>query len=167
MKKLIFSGFLALTSMGLVSLTSCNEKKNDSAVTDTMTNSVDTLLSDDTIDGSGNNESSVSESSESSSSNIDELIESYDKYVTDYIAFAKKAQKGDVSAMQDYAQMLENAQDLQEKLNAVEGEMTPEQLKRFNKIVSKLAKASSESIEAAGDAIDASGKMLDAVKNMQ
>lgn len=36
MKKLIFSGFLALTSMGLVSLTSCNEKKNDSAVTDTM-----------------------------------------------------------------------------------------------------------------------------------
>lgn len=121
-----------------------------------MTNSVDTLLSDDTIDGSGNNESSVSESSESSSSNIDELIESYDKYVTDYIAFAKKAQKGDVSAMQDYAQMLENAQDLQEKLNAVEGEMTPEQLKRFNKIVSKLAKASSESIEAAGDAIDAS-----------
>ena len=128
MKKLIFSGFLALTSMGLVSLTSCNEKKNDSAVTDTMTNSVDTLLSDDTIDGSGNNESSVSESSESSSSNIDELIESYDKYVTDYIAFAKKAQKGDVSAMQDYAQMLENAQDLQEKLNAVEGEMTPEQL---------------------------------------
>ena len=140
MKKLIFSGFLALTSMGLVSLTSCNEKKNDSAVTDTMTNSVDTLLSDDTID---------------------------DKYVTDYIAFAKKAQKGDVSAMQDYAQMLENAQDLQEKLNAVEGEMTPEQLKRFNKIVSKLAKASSESIEAAGDAIDASGKMLDAVKNMQ
>lgn len=54
--------------------------------------------------------------------------------------------------------MLENAQDLQGKLNAVEGEMTPEQLKRFTKIVSKLAKASSKSIEAAGDAIDASEK---------
>lgn len=167
MKKLIFCGFLALTSIGLVNLTSCNKKKNDSAVTDTTTNSADTLLSNDTINESGNNESSASESSESSSSNIDELIESYDKYVTDYIAFAKKAQKGDVSAMKDYAQMLENAQDLQEKLDAVEGEMTPEQLKRFNKIVSKLAKVSSKSIEGAGDAIDASGKMLDAVKNMQ
>lgn len=43
-------------------------------------------------------------------------------------------------------------------MNAVEGEMTPEQLKRFTKIVSKLAKASSKSIESAGDAIDASKK---------
>lgn len=71
----------------------------------------------------------------------DALLDSYEEYVDEYIAFFKKAQKGDVSALTEYPELLEKAQDYSDQLSKAKGSMTSSQVSRFNKITSKMAKA--------------------------
>ncbi len=72
---------------------------------------------------------------------IDEMISSYDKYVDKYIATMKKAKAGDATAMSEYAGLLKQAQDLQNKIEKAKGQMTEAQLAKYQKVVNKLAKA--------------------------
>lgn len=79
--------------------------------------------------------------SSKSSTNWDAVLDEYESYVNQYIAFMKKAQKGDMSAMNDYAKMLEKAERLSDKLGGAEDEMTSTQLSRYMKITNKMANA--------------------------
>ena len=72
---------------------------------------------------------------------IDEMINSYDKYVDKYIATMKKVKAGDVTAMAEYADLLKQAQDLQKKIEKVKGQMSDAQLAKYQKVVNKLANA--------------------------
>lgn len=81
------------------------------------------------------------DASSKSSTNWDAVLNEYESYVNQYIALMKKAQKGDMSAMSDYAKMLEKAERLSDKLDDAEDEMTSTQLSRYMKITSKMASA--------------------------
>ena len=83
----------------------------------------------------------IASASSSSSSDVDKLLDSYDKYVDKYIKLLKKAQAGDPTAIIEYAKVLKQAQDLEKKLNKCEGEMDSAQIERYSKITAKLTKA--------------------------
>ena len=99
---------------------------------------------DDEVTGDDDDSYSSSSSGSSGSTNWDELLDSYEKYVDKYIALLKKAKNGDASAMSEYASMLEQAQDLNEKLQNAKGEMSSAQLARYNRITQKMAKAAQQ-----------------------
>lgn len=48
---------------------------------------------------------------------------------------------GDMSAMSEYASLLEKAQSMYDKLDGAQGEMTAEQLARLNEIQMKMVNA--------------------------
>lgn len=77
----------------------------------------------------------------SSSSDWDSALDEYEEYVDEYIKFYKKAMDGDMSAMSEYASLLEKAQSMYDKLDGAQGEMTAEQLARLNKIQMKMVNA--------------------------
>jgi hypothetical protein len=94
--------------------------------------------SNNDVDNSYTNESgSVS----SGSSNFDELIRSYEKYIDQYIVLMKKAKNNDMSALSEYPTMMQKAQDLQTKISRVQGQMSPEQVGRFTSLQTKLIQA--------------------------
>ncbi len=72
---------------------------------------------------------------------IDALIVSYEKYVNKYISTMKKAKEGDETAMLEYLKLLQQAEELEKKIDAAKDEMTTTQLEKFNKINLKLIKA--------------------------
>lgn len=79
-----------------------------------------------------------------SSNNWDKILDSYEIYVDRYIQLAKKAQNGDISAISEYAQCLEKAEELQKQLENADSNLSTNQLNRLNKIIAKLATAASE-----------------------
>lgn len=77
----------------------------------------------------------------SSSSDWDSILDSYEKYVDEYIAVYKKVQAGDMSAYSKMASLMEKYQKLAEQLENASDELTSSQLARLQKINAKLAKA--------------------------
>ena len=76
-----------------------------------------------------------------SSSQWDQVFDSYEKYIDQCAKLYKKAQAGDMSAMTEYASMLEKANDLSSKLDNAKSEMSADQMARFTKLQSKLISA--------------------------
>lgn len=87
---------------------------------------------------------SVDEGGSESSEDIDELLADYEQYYDSYIKMMKKAQKGDMTALADYADMLQKAQEIGNKLENVKGDLSAKQLATFNRIQNKLMKAAQE-----------------------
>lgn len=81
------------------------------------------------------------DSDSSSSEDWDDLLNSYEQYVNKYVSLVKKASKGDMSALTEYAEFLEKAQDLSEKMSDAKGEMSTSQWARYIKITNKMAAA--------------------------
>lgn len=77
----------------------------------------------------------------------DELLTSYEEYVDKYISFAKKAAQGDMRALAKYPSLMQKAEDLSEKLEDAEDDMSAAQLARYTKISMKLMKAAEELAE--------------------
>ena len=71
----------------------------------------------------------------------DKILDEYEKYVDKTVALYKKAQAGDISAMTEYASLLESAQSLQEKLENAGSDLSTAQAARLSKIAAKMAKA--------------------------
>lgn len=80
----------------------------------------------------------------SSSEDWNAVLNSYEKYVNNYISLAKKASQGDMAALAKYTSLLNEAQDLSNKLQKATGQMTSSQVARYNRISMKLAKAAKE-----------------------
>lgn len=81
------------------------------------------------------------EVSSSSSADWDDVLDSYENYVDKYITLAKKVAAGDMSAMAEYTSLMEEAQELGERLDGAKGEMSASQMARYNKITMKMATA--------------------------
>ena len=77
------------------------------------------------------------------SENWDKLLKDYEAYTDKYIKLLKKASAGDMSAMTEYVEMLEKAQNLQESLENADDDMSAAQLQKFNEIQMKLINAAS------------------------
>lgn len=72
------------------------------------------------------------------SNDWDEVLDSYESYVDQYIALYKKAMNGDMSAMSEYGSFLEKASDLGQKMSDATDEMSPAQVRRYREIQEKL-----------------------------
>ena len=108
--------------------------------------------SDSSVSSNGSSDSSVSSddsdddnesisSSSKGSADWDSLLDSYEQYVDKYIALTKKAAKGDMSAMAEYAEFMEKAQELSNKMDGAKSNMSASQWARYTKITTKMAKA--------------------------
>jgi hypothetical protein len=83
-------------------------------------------------------------SSSTGTENWDKVLDSYENYIDQYIKLLKKAENEDMDAMSEYAEMMEKATDLTEKLENADDELTTSQMSRFVKLQTKLATAASE-----------------------
>ena len=111
---------------------SSSESSDDSSVS-----------SDDSSDDSSDAGKSISSSS-TSSADWDSMLDSYEQYVNKYIALVKKASNGDMTAMAEYAGLMQKAQELSDKMNGAQGEMSASQWARYMKITTKMTKAAQE-----------------------
>jgi hypothetical protein len=68
-------------------------------------------------------------------------LDKYEKYVDDYIALLKKANEGDITALTDAAQLMEDAQELAEELEKEQGSMSVADAKRMAAINEKMITA--------------------------
>lgn len=100
--------------------------------------SMDNDMEDVSIDDDDTDEE---ETDVSSAYDIDDMLESYDQYVTKYIKYIKKAANGDASALMEYPGLMAQAQDLQEKLEQCKGHMSQSQMKRYLKITNRMIEA--------------------------
>lgn len=105
-------------------------------------NNDDTSFSAD--ESTGSDSESMSSSSSSSSEDWDAVLDSYSSYVDQYVALVKKAAKGDLTAMGEYASFLEKSEELSDKLERAKSDMSSSQVARYMKISAKMLKAASE-----------------------
>lgn len=105
---------------------------------DKLEQTVEGSHSDDAVESDYEEES---DAVSSSSSDWDSALDESEEYVDEYIKFYKKAMEGDMSAMSEYASLLEKAQSMYDKLDGAQGEMTASQLARLNKIQMKMVNA--------------------------
>ena len=94
-------------------------------------------------DDSSDDDESISSSS-TSSADWDSMLDSYEQYVNKYIALMKKASNGDVTAITEYAGFLQKAQELSDKMENAQGDMSASQWARYMKITKKMTKAAQE-----------------------
>ena len=94
-------------------------------------------------DDSSDDDKSTSRSS-TASADWDSMLNSYEQYVNKYIALVKKASNGDMTAMAEYAGLMQKAQELSDKMNGAQGDMSASQWARYMKITTKMTKAAQE-----------------------
>jgi preprotein translocase subunit Sss1 len=73
-----------------------------------------------------------------------ELLDSYEQYVDKYISYVKKAAKGDMDALAEYPSLMQKAQELSEKMEGAQSNMSESQWARYMKITNKMTKALQE-----------------------
>lgn len=81
---------------------------------------------------------------DSDAPDVDEMLDSYEEYVDEYISYIKKASNGDMSALEEYPKLMETANELSEKIGKCQGDMTSSQLSRYNKISMKMLEAAKQ-----------------------
>ena len=74
----------------------------------------------------------------------DELLDEYEEYINDYVACLKKVAKGDMDAMLDMADLLEDAQDMTDEISEISDNLTASQAARYTKLSKKLLDAAAE-----------------------
>lgn len=90
--------------------------------------------------------SSDEQESHNSSSEWDEILDEFEKYVDKYISCVKKSSDGDLSALSDAVELLESVDKLSDKLENASSELTLSQTARYTKIVTKLTTEAAESL---------------------
>lgn len=128
-----------------IRLSSIVEEETEPSESSSSSESSDdsSVSSDDSSDDSSDAGKSISSSS-TSSADWDSMLNSYEQYVNKYIALVKKASNGDMTAMAEYAGLMQKAQELSDKMNGAQGEMSASQWARYMKITTKMTKAAQE-----------------------
>ena len=111
------------------------EYKGKSSNTEVIESSSSTITEDE--------DESISSSSKSSA-DWDSMLDSYEQYVNKYIALLKKAANGDMTAMAEYAGLMQKAQELSDKMDGAQGDMSASQWARYMKITTKMTTAAQE-----------------------
>lgn len=148
---------------------SCSKNKsqtdnlsNDTELTDSSANAFG-AFGGATSDESSSDAVGEETSTTSEATDVDEYLDSYDRYMTKAISIMKKVNAGDQSVLSEYAELMQELNDLQEKGENLKSEFTSAQLKRYTKIVAKMAKLSGIDTQKAME--DAQGAMNDALEN--
>ena len=76
--------------------------------------------------------------------NWDDLLDSYEQFVDQYISLVKKASKGDVTAIAEYPSVMEKATEFAEKMKGAQSDMSSSQWARYMEITNKMSKAALE-----------------------
>lgn len=76
--------------------------------------------------------------------NWDELLDSYEQFVDQYVSLVKKASKGDVTAIAEYPSVMEKAKEFAEKMKGAQPDMSSSQWARYMEITNKMSKAALE-----------------------
>lgn len=85
--------------------------------------------------------------SDSGSTDWDKVLDEYEKFVNSYVSFVNKASNGNATALAEYAEMLEKAEEFSSKLDSAKGDMSTAQMNRLLKLENKMA---SVAVKAAG-----------------
>lgn len=78
------------------------------------------------------------------SGDISKLLDKYEDFVDDYIKVVKKVVKGDVSALAQYSELMEKAEEFAEEAEKCKGNMTTKDLKRLQRINQKIMEVALE-----------------------
>ena len=78
------------------------------------------------------------------SAEVDRLLDSYEKYVDQYIKFAKKLANDDMSVLSEYPGLYRRTMDLTTKLEKCNEQMSVAQIERMNRLTMKMASAIEE-----------------------
>lgn len=97
---------------------------------------------DSDSDSSDNKEKSTRK--KGGSEDWDAVLTSFEEYVDEYIAFVKKAANGDIGALAKYPSLMKKAEDLCDKLEDAEDDLSSDQLVRYNNICKKMLRAAEE-----------------------
>lgn len=92
--------------------------------------------------GSSSNYSNDEDESEVNSSDIDRMLDDYEKYTDQAVKLFKKMNGGDPNAIEEYAEYTEKTQKLMESIDKINksDNMSPSQASRFVKIQTKMLK---------------------------
>jgi len=107
-------------------------------------NSVSNYDSDTEENIDTDSDSDSDEISSSDSEDWDDMLESYEEYVDQYISYLKKASSGDMNALSEYPALLEKAQEFSDKMKSAQSNMSASQWSRYIKITNKMTKAAQE-----------------------
>ena len=111
------------------------EYKGKSSNTEVIDSSSSTITEDE--------DESISSSS-TGSADWDSMLDSYEQYVNKYIALMKKVSNGDMTAMAEYAGLMQKAQELSDMISGAQGDMSASQWARYMKITTKMTTAAQE-----------------------
>jgi len=111
-----------------------------------IASSVDEELNNDSeeVENTVEEETKLSSRLTKGSENWDALLKSYEDYIDNYIKLMKKAKGGDLTAMASYAEYMQKAMDLQEKIEEAKGDLSVSQAAQFVKLQSKMLKVVGE-----------------------
>lgn len=84
-----------------------------------------------------------SQTESSASVDWDNLLDDYEDFIDDYIACMKKANNGDLSAISEMTELMQEVQNLSDKLANASSDLTASQYARYSKLMQKLANAAS------------------------
>lgn len=93
-----------------------------------------------TDDNSSSSDTEEDEEVADGDNNWDELLDSYEEFVDEYISLMKKAQDGDMDAISEYTTYMQKAQELGKKFSKAQGNMSTEQWARYTQILNKFTK---------------------------
>jgi len=79
-----------------------------------------------------------------SSTDWDKVLDSYERYMDEYIKVLKKVNAGDMNAYSDMANLMQKCEELSEQIDAAGDDMSVAQMARFQKIAAKMATAASQ-----------------------
>lgn len=82
-----------------------------------------------------------SESVSSGSEDWDSILDSYERFVDQYISYLKRASNGDATALAEYPSLMKRAEEYGNKLQNAQGDLSPSQLARWQRINSKYISA--------------------------
>ena len=141
MKIVNFLGVFAVV-LALVSCGNSKTEREDSSnaaleMLDDAASQTEQVLDDASAETSYDEEEPASSDGE----DWDSLLDSYEEYVDMYISLLKKASAGDLSAVSEYADYLNKAQEFSKKLENSTDEMTVSQVARLSKITQKMLQA--------------------------
>lgn len=119
---------VALFTLCLVSCNQKKEQKNADGAAVEMT---------DSTKGGGQAASTTADSKDPEA-----LLESYSSCVDELVGLMNKMKAGDASVATQWTPVLQKALEVSSQLDMVKDKLTPEQMKKFSEITSKLTEAS-------------------------
>lgn len=128
---------LFIVALCALLLSSCSQQNDDSEAEDELEQ-----FSTDTAEESATDiEYTAEDTIDSNSEDWDEILDSYEEYVDEYIKLMKQVSAGDMNAYSSLATYTEKLAEFGKKLDAASDDITAAQLARYNKISMKMATA--------------------------